>query len=234
MTAQRIAEQLEQARDLRGQLRDLEAGDSQEMLFQEWSPGRTLVKLWSMENGEEIEIPRYMAAAALLKRMRGGKYRFTTRQEEAPRFREGNVRCFLAEDSEERVSGLLEEAGLDSIAPCPAEHLRTRLSKRTHAEHRHPQSWATLQEFIEDKEREEERADRKQQTAAIMQLAGQRALAETSGFSQVDVVSPNSVTTTASTGFACDECDAVLPTAKGLQGHKRFKHELVKAVPAGL
>lgn len=208
MTAQHVAEHLQQARDLRTQLRDLEAGDSQEMLFQEWSPGRTLVKLWSMENGEEIEIPRYMAAAALLKPMANGKYRFTTRQEEAPKFREGSVRCFLAGGSEERESGLLDAAGLDNIAFCPAEHLRTRLSKRVHAEHRHPQSWATLQEYLEDQAKLEERADRKQQTAAMMQLANRDA-PQTSN-------------------LTCDECGQVCGSLAGLKAHQR-SHEKAPA-----
>lgn len=170
-----FAEQQQQQRDLRAQLADIAADDrgDQTMQFIEWSPGRKYQTLWSMQDGMEIRIPRYMVMGALMKR-RNGKFLFTANQAEAPTFREGNVKCFLAEGSPERESGLLAEAGLDHLEPCPAVHLRSAYSKRVHAQNRHRLSWETLKEHRQEHEREESRQDQRKQTAAMLALAGQR------------------------------------------------------------
>ena len=175
-TSNKFAEQVQQARDLRTQIADLERDSEQEILFQEWSPGRKMVKLWSTTDGMEITIPKYMVAGALTKRnRRTGKWAFTADQSEAPLFRNGIVRCFLAEDSPERDSGLLAEAGLDHLEPCPAVELRSTYSKRIHAINRHPQSWATLQDHLSTQRDDEMRDEQRKQTAAMMSLAGSRA-----------------------------------------------------------
>mgnify|MGYP001562137097 CR=1 FL=1 len=170
-----FAEQMEQARDLRLELTGLERGDEKEFLFQEWSPGRTMVKLWSLIDGEEITIPKYMVGPALMKRQRGGGYVFTSDPAKAPAFREGHVRCFLAEGSSERDSGLLEAAGLDHLPACPAIHLRSAYSKRIHGDNRHPQSSGALKEYLALKERTEDREDRRRQLEATLALAGRVA-----------------------------------------------------------
>jgi hypothetical protein len=170
------AEQQQRARDLRTQLAEVGASErnDQEMLFQEWSPGRTLVTLWSMEDGTEITIPQYMVASAIQKRMADGRFRFTAYKDQAPEFKAGTVRCFLAEDSPERTSGLLEEAGLDHLPVCAAKNLRSGFSKRRHGQNRHSDSWNALQEHIGDKRREVEQTDRRNEMAAIRDLAGAR------------------------------------------------------------
>lgn len=169
-----FAEQEQIRRDLRAQLQGMDREDTQTMEFIEWSPGRKYQKLWSMQDGMEITIPKYMVAGALSK-FRNGKPLFTAFQAEAPAFKEGNVRCFLAEGSPERESGLLAEAGLDHLEPCPAVHLRSAYSKRVHAQNRHRLSWETLREHRQEHEREEARDEQRKQTAAMLQLAGSRA-----------------------------------------------------------
>lgn len=173
MTTNAFAEQQQQARDLRTQLQGLAQEDmgNQVMQFTEWSPGRKMQKLWSMQDGQEINIPSYMVMGAITKRLTDGRYAFTANQTEAPVFREGNVRCFLAADSPEREAGLLSEAGLDHLSPCPAKGLRSDYSKEQHAKNRHKQSWETLQTFINRKETREWRQQAQAQTAATLELA---------------------------------------------------------------
>ena len=180
VTGNTFAEQQQYARDLRSQLSEIGQDDTNEneMQFIEWSPGRKMVRLWSMQDGTEITIPRYMVASAISKRLPDGRFAFTAHKEEAPAFKEGTERCFLAEDSVERLGGLLEAAGLDNMPPCPAKHLRSRNSKRVHAQHRHRQSWETLQEYIQTEEAARDREERRKEVEAIQQLANVREKAQ--------------------------------------------------------
>lgn len=178
-----FAEQMEQARDLRNQISDLTTEDSQEFQMTEFSPGRRMVKLWSMVDGMEIEIPKYMVLSALTKRDTRSKtgWAFTARRTDAPAFKEGNIKCFLAEGSSERESGLLAEAGLDHLPYCAYVGGRSAFAKRRHGQGVHPQSWEILQEFISEQREEQARADQREQTDAIRALAGnsRRASKET-------------------------------------------------------
>lgn len=174
-----FAELEEKKRDLRSQISGLDQGDvMREATIEEFSPGRKLIQLWSMQDGTEITIPRYMVPAALGKRLPGGGFAFTASKDSAPVFKPGNVRCFLAEGSTERESGLLEEAGLGHLPPCPMQELRSNYSKRIHALHRHNQSWMILQEYITATEQDETRSEQRQQTAAMLKLAGGVALGD--------------------------------------------------------
>lgn len=157
--------------------------NDQEFLFQELSPGRKMQKLYSMADGIEIVIPRYMVMSAISKRLPDGRFAFTAHPHNchcarqctsdmwAPMFTDGEVRCFLAAASTERDSGLLESAGLAHLSPCKAEHLRSNYSKRLHAQNRHRQSWAILQDFLQTQERAEARAEQREQASAMIQLA---------------------------------------------------------------
>lgn len=203
MTTDTYAQQQQRARDLRTQLSDLgTASEQAEILFQEWSPGRKMQKLWSMQDGVEITIPSYMVGGALMKRLPDGRYAFTANKAEAPEFVDGDVPCFLAAGSPERESGILAEAGLDHLPACPAEHLRSLYSKDVHGTNRHRQSYAALQDFLARKEREEDREERRSELAAIRDLAGAKAPAQ----------------------FVCDECGREFKNAFGLRGHLR-SHE---------
>ena len=178
MTNEAVAQRLEEVRDMRVQISELSADDAKEMSLQEFSPGRKILTLYSMTDGEQIDVPQYIAAQALSKRLADGRYAFTAFKTQAPAYKEGNVRCFLADDSPERESGLLAEAGLDHLPPCPAKHLRSTLSKRVHGQNRHIQAWPTLQEYLQEKDREETRTEQRKQTDAMLALAGQRSVNE--------------------------------------------------------
>jgi hypothetical protein len=176
MTAN-YAQQAQSRRDLRTQLSGLDNSDSKEILFEEWSPGRTMMTLWSTIDGMEITIPRYMVDNALKKPhpTTPGKFLFTAFKEQAPEFRGGTVKCFLAEGSPERETGLLSGAGLDHLVPCKATELRSPYSKEQHAKNRHPSSWSSFQHYVETKQREETRDDQRKQTEAMMAMAGKLA-----------------------------------------------------------
>lgn len=208
MMTNTFAEQAQRARDLRAQLTEIGAGDrgDQEMQFIEWSPGRKLVKLWSMQDGQEITIPQYMVMGAITKRLPDGRFAFTAHQNEAPAFKDGEVPCFLAANSPERTSGLLEAAGLSHLPPCPAEHLRSNYSKRIHAFNRHRQAWESLQDHVATQEREMERGERRQQTDAMLQMAGSKT---------TTAVAEKPAT------HLCEECSKYFKTPLALAGHKR-------------
>lgn len=206
------AETQQRARDLRAQLAELSGEDKgdQEMLFQEWSPGRKMQRLWSMLDGMEISIPRYMVMGAITKRLPDGRFAFTANKDEAPVFKEGNVRCFLAEDSPERKSGLLEAAGLDHLPACPARGLRSAFSKKLHGEHRHSDSWRALEDYRSQLAAEQDREERQKQVDAMLQLAGSKApepRVKTIEIEREPVV--------------CDECGGTFKTPLALAGHKR-------------
>lgn len=199
-----FAEQATKARDLRTQLGALAQEDNQSILFQEWSPGRKMVKLWSMQDGMEIEVPKYMVPNALMKRY-GNGFLFTGNKDEAPLFKEGHLKCFLAEGSPEREAGLLEAAGLDHLAACPAVGLRSGFARRRHGEGVHPQSWAVLQEYLADQDREEGRVEQRKQTEAILALAGSKTAA----------IEP----------VTCPTCGKECASDFGLKAHIRAAHK---------
>lgn len=172
------AERAQDVRDLRNQIQGLQSEDEREMIFRDTSPRRPRVRVWSMVDGEQITIPRYLMEKLLDKRQQDGTYLFTARQNEAPARRLGQVKCFLHPDAPERV--ILDEIGLNG-ATCPAEHLASRYSKRIHGMHRHKNEWAAYQEFLDEQERDEARAERQQQLAATLALAGRAADAAAKG-----------------------------------------------------
>lgn len=173
-----IAERIQDEIDLRGQIADLSNEESQDIQFSVSSPGRVYVTLWSMLTGEEIRIPKYMAASALSKRQ-GGKRQFTAKREEAPAERKNSVKCFLHSESPERA--ILEEIGI--FGDCIADSLANSHSKRMHAMHRHRQEWAAYQEHVNDQEKKRYEDRQERQLEATLALAGKaagtKAVAET-------------------------------------------------------
>ena len=196
------AERVQDIRDLRDQITGLQREDQQEMIFRDTSPRRSLIQVWSMQNGEPISIPRKMLENTLKKRLDDGRYAFTARQEEAPVYRKGTLKCFLHPESPERV--ILNEIGLSGIS-CPASQIANAHSKRIHAQHRHKQEWEAYQDYIDSQEREEDREQRRQQLDATLAIAG-RAVSAT------DAV------------VTCDECGFEAKSLFGLKAHQR-KHE---------
>ena len=164
-TDQRWIERVEAARDLRTQLGNLDKDEEQEIQFTEWSPGRKLVTIWSMESGEEVTLPRYQAQAAV------NSFMWTADKSKAPKRRVNNVKCFLHPESPERA--VLNELGVTRT--CSAAHLANNGSKRTHAENRHKAEWRQLQEHLNEQREAEYRQLQTQQTEAMLALAGKSA-----------------------------------------------------------
>lgn len=170
---QKFIERAEQARDLKSQMGDLLGQDEdQEFQFYEWSPGRTNVLIWSMETGEELSLPRYMAESALYIRNAEGAYRFTASQEKAPTARLNSVKCFLHRESAERP--VLEELGI--IGPgeigCSSAQLANEASKWSHAKNRHGSRYEQYRAELDRIERANDRELQRKQAEAMLTMAG--------------------------------------------------------------
>src|SRR3990167_2865396 len=175
ITDQRFIERAEATRDLRNQLGSL-GSDESEIQFMEWSPGRKLVTIWSMETGEEATLPRYQAVAAINTVGPRGGYVWTSKKENAPTPRINTIKCFLHPDSPER--GFLDEIGVTAV--CLSAQLASNASKWEHARNRHGASFKVYQEEIGRIEREEAREEQRKQTDAMLSLAGQNVEAKRS------------------------------------------------------
>jgi len=166
MTNQAFIERAEAARDLKVQLAGLDADDNNGILFQEWSPGRTYVRIWSMETGEEVELPRYQAVAALNTPSLRGGWAWTAHKELAPTPRVNSTKCFLHPQSAERA--FLDEIGVATV--CLSEHLAGNGAKWDHARNRHPASYRRYEEAKREKETQEFREKDDARTEAILDL----------------------------------------------------------------
>lgn len=162
------AERAQDVRDLRDQITGLQNEDQREMVFRDTSPRRVMVKVYSVLNGEPITITRMRLETVLQKRLEDGRYAFTARQEDAPVYRKGKIKCFLHIDSPERP--ILNEIGLSGIT-CPAAQIANPHSKRIHAQHRHKQEWEAYQDYLNSQERDEDREQRRLQLDATLAIA---------------------------------------------------------------
>ena len=192
-------------RDLKGQLADLDAEDEGEWLFMENSPARKKVALYSMLDGEKVMVPKYMAGAALGKRLtadEGGGFMFTDNPKEAPEYVVGDTKCFMHPESPERA--VLAEIGLGS-AFCPAAQLGGVYSRRMHGMRRHSKEWAAYQEYVDQKKEDAATARQEAQLEATLALArGNMAPVE-------EVVD-------------CDQCNYA-GTKRQVTGHKMGAHK---------
>lgn len=167
------AERVEEAINLKRQAASLQSYSDAQMIFQDTSPPKRWGIVYSMQTGEPIRVAAHRLEHVLSKQLDDGRPAFTGSRERAPTYRLGDVKCFLARDSEER-----EAVDALNIAPgfyCQAEHLANSYAARVHAEKKHPTSWRIYSEHIEALEREQEREERRQQTDAMLRLAGGKA-----------------------------------------------------------
>jgi hypothetical protein len=204
------ATQARKVRDLRTQLQGLEAGLEDDVVFEHIRTRRELVTIYSTQDGEPIPIPEYMVTAAMQKIRPDGKgYMFTDNPDEAPKYQQGTLKCFLHADSEERAQGILAELGLEG-KQCVAGSLASRHSKRMHEQHRHKDERKAL-EFWQDETKEAARTEReRQQLEATLSLARERESAP--------------VATTTEPTHICDEC-GYEGTPNQVRGHKMGAHK---------
>lgn len=163
------AQRIEEALNLKRQLGVLDNIADSDMIFQDTSPPARWETIYSMETGEAIRVKRHRLISILEKRLPNGTAAFTATQGNAPEYRLGAVKCFLARGSKER-----EEIDAMNIAPgyyCVAEHLANEGAAITHAEKRHPSRWKNYQNQLQRMERQSDRERQDAQTAAILELA---------------------------------------------------------------
>jgi hypothetical protein len=187
----------EQARDLRKQISDLGGEEAQEVIFKETSPARRKIPLYSMEDGSVVFVYAYRLESTLSKIGADGKPRFTANPSLAPKWVEGQVKCFLANGSPEKE--LVRSLGIGK--DCPAIHLPNEFAKEQHARKKHKAEWASFEAHKARIRADEDRDLQKQQVAAMMAMAGNAA--------------------PASTLHECDQCDFLSKSAAGLAAHKR-------------
>jgi hypothetical protein len=173
MTTEQIpetyAERAEVARDLQNEARQMLGRTSQR---QDWdiidaSPKRQIAVLYSMLNGERVEVFDFQVEDALGRKLSNGSPMFTAHKDRAPTYRPGKVKCFLHPESED--AEVLREIGI--FGTCTANELQTLHSKRIHAQHKHPQAWAAYQEYINQQRDQEYREQGRQQIAATLAIA---------------------------------------------------------------
>ena len=174
--AETVIQRAEQARDLRGQVAELQAlpqADKSGIIFKETSPARVKVPIYSMSDGEMVMVPEYMALRAIeLRDSETGQPRFTAHKDRAPEYKLGTIKCFLHKDSPEQV--VLEEIGL-SANPCRKKTLKNNHSRRMHALHRHPEEWKAYEDYINERTKTEDRDRQIAQLDATLALAGRAA-----------------------------------------------------------
>ncbi len=162
------AVQAERVRDLTGQLGGIGKQEMPEILFQEISPGREPVTVYSVEDGRPVDVPAYMLGAVMTKTLDDGRFMFVAEKENAPEYKLGTVLCFLHPDSPMRE--VVEAVGLGAIK-CRKATLASDHSKRLHGQHRHKQEWSAVQEYLEDKKEEKREARQDKQLEATLSIA---------------------------------------------------------------
>ena len=165
---QDVGVRAERVRDLKSQIAGLGAQEIGEIVFQEISPGREPVTIYSVVDGEPIPVPAYMVEAVMGKTLDDGRFMFVAQKKNAPEYTLGSVKCFLHAESPERA--ILAEIGL-AAASCPAAHLASPHSKRMHAQHRHKQEWAAFQEYVTAQKTAEYEARQQAQLDATLDIA---------------------------------------------------------------
>ena len=163
------AEEVEQALNLKRQLRVLDSIADSDMIFQDTSPPRRWDTVYSMQTGEPIRVPRHRLVETLQKRLSDGSAAFTADKDRAPEYRLGVVKCFLSRGSKEREE--IDELNLAPGYYCIAEHLANPMAAQVHAEKRHPTRWRMYKEHLAEQQRQEDRQRQDSQIAAIMELA---------------------------------------------------------------
>ena len=168
-TADEIAKNAEAVRDLKLQVNGLTTEALPDIEFRHFTPGRTPVTIYAVEDGRPITIPEYQLITVIDKRLEDGRYMFVSDPKDAPEYKLGTILCFLHKDSPERAS--LDAAGLGGLKFCRKHTLPSTYAKTIHALHRHKQEWGALQDYLKGVKEQGERDDRRQQLEATLAIA---------------------------------------------------------------
>jgi len=116
-----------------------------------WISSAGYVYVWDNQTGERSTVNRNMLPTQLRKRRPDGSRVFTTVDPKIP-VKSGNLKCMLhAKDPNRSHYDIL------GLPVCRKFNLTSPYQVKRHMQKRHPQEWATIQEEITRKEKEEER-----------------------------------------------------------------------------
>lgn len=138
--------------------------------------------IYERATGEPRIIPAVYLRKVLGKRLPNGEKVFVAGDpqtgeplEPVAEYQVGNYMCFLHPDHPGRDELELMGIGRDVICgsgeTTPAGSIRTEFALRLHESKRHPQSYAIRNEYRERRREEDARAEQRQYTEAILELA---------------------------------------------------------------
>ena len=138
--------------------------------------GKTIV--YSTIDGEPRPINTNMLAKTLAKKIPGTNKRAFVHPDpetgrlpqDIPTYERGTVPCWFNPKSE-RFAELHRIPGLTTFE-CASEHLASEFDAEQHVKNRHSRRYGMAVDFLERKEREDERAIRREEIAAMRALAG--------------------------------------------------------------
>lgn len=210
----------ERARDLRRQIDGLNRDDENDIIFRDMSRTKDQTLLYRMSDGEPVWMDFDLAKVAINKMGPRGP-QWTTNKEQAPKYVEGNVPCFLHEDAPERE--VMMSLGLPPV--CEQGKLKNAQAKRIHAIHCHKDEWAAYQEYLSDEAIRNDNEMRTKQLDATLALAGRAVGQPEPRIKSTPVVEPdagdydgNGVTNT----LTCECGWMTVKGANSLAAHKRL------------
>lgn len=171
-TAQAEEEIIEMEEAVEARKRDLrdtelkKAGD-REMALMDITERPDQIVLYRTDTGEPTPFPDFMKAVQLRKLGPDGKRVFTATKSRAPTFTRGSFLCFFHPEAPEAA----DVKALGITAKCRSAHLGSEWAREQHASTRHRKEWASYQAMLERREREADRQERRDQTAAMLALA---------------------------------------------------------------
>lgn len=134
------------------------------------------VTVYSTQDGEPRVINTNMLAKTLKKKLPDGKRAFVVKDPDTgmlsgpvPQYELGQVPCWFNPKSE-RYAEMSEVPGLKGFS-CASEHLASEFDAEQHAKNRHSRRYQMAKDYLERREREEERAIRREEIAAMRALA---------------------------------------------------------------
>lgn len=132
------------------------------------------VTLYNTDTHEPVEILINMLAKTL-KKKRHGKPAFSI--EKTGEFKKGDVICYLSPNHPDREYyrelGIHQDCATISKGDVvvSADHLASEMDREIHMQHKHTRAWNIILADQERREKEEDRELRRQEIAAMMELA---------------------------------------------------------------
>ena len=199
-------DEIKTTRDHGFAVNDTEAGEYLAAPMALTSTAEDRAIIYHRETGEPREVLVNMLAKTLKKKNPDGSRVFDT----APtkEYKQGSVPCWFNPASE-RYADIREIPGLENFK-CDAAHLASEFDAELHAKNRHDRRYLRVKDYLDRKEREDDRKRQDRQIEAMMAMAGAKAEATTIG----------------PTIHACpiDTCTRFFDSAQGLTLHQNKEH----------